>query len=109
MTISADQSLPARFFEEARKVLLEGMPKLDFGDEEILQIADDLGLRIEFERRFQVEAQDPELKRLIHLYLDSVAAKLDDLANASDNRLQLVDRVILAVSLRADPERTESF
>jgi hypothetical protein len=66
------QSFTERFFSQARGVLLEEAQKLDFEPTDILEIAQDRAMREDFRKRFQQEANNPELGKLILDYLDGV-------------------------------------
>ena len=86
-----------RFFAEARRAFMEDVKRLDLDHDEIVQIVADRVMRHEFQRRFQAEINDPDLKKLILLYLESIAEKLEESADISEMRSELLDRVGLGV------------
>ncbi len=51
---------------------MEEAQKLDFEPTDILEIAQDRAMREDFRKRFQQEANNPELGKLILDYLDGV-------------------------------------
>jgi hypothetical protein len=92
------QSLPERFFARARDVLLQEAETLDFQAADILEIAQDRAMREDFRKRFQQETNNLELGKLILDYLDGVAEDMEDAAEISEIKLDLVDRAGMPVA-----------
>ena len=85
------ENLPARFFAEARGLLVEQSGTLNFEANDILRICENAGTRTEFIRLFNMPGNDPDLSRLILGYLEDIADDLEDQAKACENNVDLID------------------
>jgi len=97
-----------RFLAEARNALLEGQHKLNVDPEDILKIAGDPVLRHEFVRRFKSEINDPDLQSLIIQYIRSVRDGLEDAAERTENKVELLDRAGLGCRCKRDGWRNRN-
>ena len=94
----SEQSLPERFFREARLLLLRESETLKFEPEDILNIAQDASLRAEFQELFATANNNPQLGNLIADYLEDVATDLEDKSKLSEIRVELLDRAGVGVA-----------
>lgn len=91
-------SLPKRFFHEARRVLLKETARLAFDAIDILRIAQDPALQGEFKEMFRNEVNNPQFAELIIDYLVDFASDLESSAKISAIKVDLIDRAGIAVA-----------
>jgi hypothetical protein len=91
------ESLPERFFHEARRVLMKEADRLAFDAADILRIAQDAAMRAEFREMFRTEVNNPRLADIVIHYVESIASDLESRAAISDIKVDLIDRVGMAV------------
>jgi hypothetical protein len=93
-----ERSLPERFFQEARRVLVKDTDRLVFDAGDILRIAEDTAMQAEFKEMFRTEVNNPQLADIITHHLDDLASDLESAAKISDIRVDLLDRAGMAVA-----------
>ncbi len=94
-----DLDLAERFFARAREAHLDAKKGFSFSADDLLAIIRNAALRSDFERRFHQDINDAELKRVILRFLEEAAIGMEEAEGASMDRVDLIDRAALGVSI----------
>ena len=78
-----------RFFREARRALVDGAQSFNYGHDELLRIVTDPMKRFDFEIRFKPEINNPDLEKLILIYLESMSERLEKAADKAERGADL--------------------
>ena len=95
--------LVARFFNEVRELSLGDRTALEFAADEILSIAESPSARTEFQRVYNQEINDPDLKRMVKNFIEDFADEFDGAVEEHQADQALIEkgggRVSIAVTI----------